>query len=305
MEISEIIEAAVSLETDNGKAAAPFVAAGNTVPNSILIPLVLERISEDDCKRNGYILRGFPETRAQAVALQIAGVLPTHVIFMEGSTVVSATQTIRSRVQHTVTKTVYSKLHNPPSDDIAGDCVPLPNAPSESDIRDSHKKYEQNLTTMRATYDDILVPADSAEPMDVLFENVWKLLTTKKQTAAPWIPRVILCGPVGSRDDIYAQKLATKYDIVHVQLRQLMLQTVQAKSSSSAVLAKAMGKKGNGAYQVPDSVLVGLVQERLSQLDCQTKGWVLTGFPCSASQAQSLKDFGYRTSARKISMMSL
>eukprot|EP00041_Stephanoeca_diplocostata_P010121 m.160643 g.160643 ORF g.160643 m.160643 type:complete len:496 (-) comp18031_c0_seq1:113-1600(-) len=294
LEINEVINAAVTLETPNGQAAAPFVSAGNIVPNSVLVPIVLDRLSEDDCKRNGYVLRGFPETRVQAVALQAAGILPTHVIFMEGSNLTSAIQNIQSRVQHPETNAVYSTLHNPPSEDVLSACIPIVNGPTETEIRESHQKFEQNLMAMRATYLDSSISADTAEPMDVLLDHVWKILTTKKQTAAPWIPRVYLIGPVGSRDDVFARNLAEKYGIVHVQLRQLMQQAIHAKASSSAVLAKALGPQGNGASQVPDSVLNGLVETRLSQLDCQTQGWVLTGFPGNAAQAQSLQDAGHK-----------
>lgn len=37
--------------------------------------------------------------------------------------------------------------------------------------------------------------------------------------------------------------------------------------------------------ELPDSVLSELVEGRLAQLDCQTEGWVLTGYPRTSSQA--------------------
>jgi hypothetical protein len=36
---------------------------------------------------------------------------------------------------------------------------------------------------------------------------------------------------------------------------------------------------------LPESVLTELVVSRLAQLDCQTEGWVLTGYPRTASHA--------------------
>ncbi|XP_029657186.2 adenylate kinase 8-like, partial [Octopus sinensis] len=43
---------------------------------------------------------------------------------------------------------------------------------------------------------------------------------------------------------------------------------------------------------VPDGVVITIVKERLTQLDCMTCGWVLHGFPRNLFQAQDLDDAG-------------
>ena len=40
--------------------------------------LIKHRVDEYDCVKRGWILEGFPTTRAQAIALQTIGVLPKH-----------------------------------------------------------------------------------------------------------------------------------------------------------------------------------------------------------------------------------
>jgi adenylate kinase len=42
---------------------------GNLVPDDITIGLVRERLSQDDCRTNGFLLDGFPRTLAQAEGL--------------------------------------------------------------------------------------------------------------------------------------------------------------------------------------------------------------------------------------------
>lgn len=37
-----------------------------------------------------------------------------------------------------------------------------------------------------------------------------------------------------------------------------------------------------------------MVKERLLQSDAQESGWLLDGYPRSASQANAIKDFGFR-----------
>lgn len=54
--------------TPLGLKAKAFVESGGLVPDEVVIGLVEDRLSQEDCK-NGYILDGFPRTIAQAKAL--------------------------------------------------------------------------------------------------------------------------------------------------------------------------------------------------------------------------------------------
>jgi adenylate kinase len=64
----DILRAAVREGTELGRKAKGFMDAGKLVPDELLIDLVVDRISADDA-RDGFILDGFPRTRAQADAL--------------------------------------------------------------------------------------------------------------------------------------------------------------------------------------------------------------------------------------------
>jgi len=46
-------------------------------------------------------------------------------------------------------------------------------------------------------------------------------------------------------------------------------------------------------FAVPDAIVLQLVKERLSQIDCVTRGWVLHEYPRSRDQAESLEGAGY------------
>ena len=45
---------------------------------------------------------------------------------------------------------------------------------------------------------------------------------------------------------------------------------------------------------VPDSIVLDILKERLCQLDCVTRGWVLHGYPRTREQAESLDKAGLR-----------
>ncbi|MBI4655012.1 MAG: adenylate kinase [Nitrospirae bacterium] len=64
----DILRKAVTDGTPLGKEAKSYMDKGELVPDNVVIGLVKERISQDDCKK-GYILDGFPRNTAQAETL--------------------------------------------------------------------------------------------------------------------------------------------------------------------------------------------------------------------------------------------
>jgi adenylate kinase len=65
----DILRKAVAEKTPLGKEAASYVERGALVPDEVILNLVAQRITEDDCA-NGFLLDGFPRTVAQADGLQ-------------------------------------------------------------------------------------------------------------------------------------------------------------------------------------------------------------------------------------------
>ncbi|MCF8035372.1 MAG: adenylate kinase [Desulfobacteraceae bacterium] len=57
--------------TEMGKQAKAYIDKGELVPDDITIPMILDRLKEDDCK-NGWLLDGFPRNKNQAVKLHEA-----------------------------------------------------------------------------------------------------------------------------------------------------------------------------------------------------------------------------------------
>ena len=61
----------ISRGTDLGKEAKGYIDRGELVPDSITIPMILNRLKEDDCK-DGWLLDGFPRNLTQAQELDKA-----------------------------------------------------------------------------------------------------------------------------------------------------------------------------------------------------------------------------------------
>lgn len=74
-----IIRAALKNGTEMGLKAKSFIDAGQLVPDDVVIGIIQERLSQDDCA-NGFILDGFPRTIPQAEALDEMGIRIDKVI---------------------------------------------------------------------------------------------------------------------------------------------------------------------------------------------------------------------------------
>jgi len=57
--------------TELGAKAKEYINRGDLVPDEITIPMILDRLQQDDCK-NGWLLDGFPRNKNQAIKLDEA-----------------------------------------------------------------------------------------------------------------------------------------------------------------------------------------------------------------------------------------
>ena len=64
----DMLRSEIRNATPLGAAAKAYIDRGELVPDSVIIDMVKDRITRDDCK-NGFLLDGFPRTVVQAEAL--------------------------------------------------------------------------------------------------------------------------------------------------------------------------------------------------------------------------------------------
>ncbi|XP_042175519.1 adenylate kinase 8 isoform X2 [Oncorhynchus tshawytscha] len=69
-----------------------------------------------------------------------------------------------------------------------------------------------------------------------------------------------------------------------------LLEAVSADATNMGELIKPYLESGQ---QVPDSMVLQILTERLSRLDCTTRGWVLHGFPRNLEQAEKLQESNF------------
>ncbi|MBU4318449.1 MAG: adenylate kinase [Proteobacteria bacterium] len=69
VESGAIFRENISKGTSLGAQAKAYIDKGDLVPDEITIPMILDRLQQEDCKK-GWLLDGFPRNRNQAVKLQ-------------------------------------------------------------------------------------------------------------------------------------------------------------------------------------------------------------------------------------------
>ncbi len=97
--------------------------------------------------------------------------------------------------------------------------------------------------------------------------------------------RIIMMGPPGAGKGSQAKIIAKEYSILHISTGD-MFRSALKNETPMGLKAKEFMDKGE---LVPDSVVNGLVEERISQDDCKN-GYVLDGYPRTINQADALSD---------------
>lgn len=111
----DMLRAAIKAGTELGKQAKQAIDAGQLVTDEIIIGMVKERISQEDCA-NGFLLDGFPRTVPQADAVAEAGVEIDAVVEIDvpDSEIVNR---MSGRRAHLASGRTYHLVYNPPKVD--------------------------------------------------------------------------------------------------------------------------------------------------------------------------------------------
>jgi adenylate kinase len=97
--------------------------------------------------------------------------------------------------------------------------------------------------------------------------------------------RIVLLGPPGAGKGTQAKRLSAELGIPHLSTGDMLRAAVAAGT--------ALGREADGYMRkgllVPDSLVLGILRERLTAPDAQ-RGFILDGYPRNVAQAQTLAE---------------
>lgn len=96
---------------------------------------------------------------------------------------------------------------------------------------------------------------------------------------------IVLMGPPGAGKGTQAKRIAHKYNIPHISTGDMLREAVAAGNDLGLKVGEIMEK----GLLVPDTLMIGLVKERLSRGDARN-GFILDGFPRTVEQAGALDE---------------
>jgi adenylate kinase len=99
---------------------------------------------------------------------------------------------------------------------------------------------------------------------------------------------IIIAGAPASGKGTQCEVIKEKFEVVHLSTGDILRAAVKDQTE--------LGKKAkafmDAGQLVPDELIIDVVSDRLRQQDCQSKGWLLDGFPRTKSQADALTKAG-------------
>ncbi|NOY16040.1 MAG: adenylate kinase [Gammaproteobacteria bacterium] len=150
----DMLRAHVKAGTELGVAAKKIMDEGGLVSDDIIMGMVKERITDDDCK-NGYLFDGFPRTIPQAEALKDAGIVIDAVVEID----VPDEEIIKrmsGRRVHLASGRTYHVVFNPPKvagkDDETGEDLVQRNDDQEDTVKARLNIYHEQTEPLIEFY---------------------------------------------------------------------------------------------------------------------------------------------------------
>lgn len=141
----DMLRAAVQSGSALGIKAKHLMDAGKLVTDDLVIALVKQRITDDDC-HNGFLLDGFPRTIPQADAMQQAGIGVDYVLEFAVPDKLIIDRIVGRQI-HAPSGRVYHVKFNPPKiagkDDVTGEPLTTRKDDQEGTVRQRLVEYHE------------------------------------------------------------------------------------------------------------------------------------------------------------------
>jgi len=178
-----MLRAAIAAGAPLGLKAKQVMESGGLVSDEIILSLVKNRITQDDCK-NGYLFDGFPRTIAQAESLKEQGTDIDFVIeiYVDDDEIIKR---ISGRRVHQASGRTYHVVFNPPKhenhDDETDDTLIQREDDKEDTVRQRLNVYHTQTQPLIEYYSQWADSGDEHAPKFIQVNGIGKVTEIRDQ----------------------------------------------------------------------------------------------------------------------------
>nr|XP_024215266.1 adenylate kinase 8 isoform X2 [Halyomorpha halys] len=219
------------------------------IPSAILVDKLIKYIEKYDIVKKGWIMYDFPRSFIETKMFQKHGIYPTH-----------AFEICSSPDLYSANDAWFRNIKEWPIEKFR-----------EAMVEYKRKAFGLHKA-LQTCYKKVPVKSRTEKQVARACVDYSRIPVFKGN---PMLPRIVLIGTRGSRRRTTAKRLEQKYNIVHVDLKELIIQTKGMENETGEQL-RALEVRNMPIYS---RIVIAMLQKRLMQWDCIHKGWVLTNFP--------------------------
>jgi len=144
-------------------------------PPDIIIGIIKDRLKEEDCQTKGWLLDGFPRTRAQADAMAADNITADSFVFLDVPDELLVERVVGRRTDPD-TGTIYHMTFNPPPEGEIADRVTTRSDDTEEKVKVRLEAFHENLAAIMECYSPILAHLNGNGEKALIFDLLQKFV---------------------------------------------------------------------------------------------------------------------------------
>mmetsp|Transcript_43699 Transcript_43699/g.71324 ORF Transcript_43699/g.71324 Transcript_43699/m.71324 type:complete len:739 (+) Transcript_43699:105-2321(+) len=270
----DMLRAAVAEGTELGRNAKTHMDGGGLVPDNLIVGIVIERIQQADCQERGWLLDGFPRTRAQADALTAEGVKVDAFVLLDVPDEVLVRRVVGRRLDPETGK-IYHLEFSPPESEAVKARLTQRSDDTEEKARVRLGNFYQYTDAIVSVFKPQLVRLDGDREKKAVF---YQIKTVLDQLTKPQV--IFVLGGPGSGKGTQCANLVRDYGFVHLSAGDLLREERQ-RGGPNAELIENYIREGK---IVPVEITVGLIKAAMEQSG--GRKFLVDGFPRSLDNTE-------------------